>query len=81
MSSSLRARSAWIAAAMSAARVRFRRGIISPRYCVSGGGFVSGAGSSAVVTFQAGNNSRLPGWVVKIAPLGAVQITVPSGHC
>ena len=66
---------------MSAARVRFRRGIISPRYCASGGGRVWGGGSSAVVTFQVGNNSRLPGWVVKVAPLGAVQITVPSGSC
>jgi hypothetical protein len=64
MSLWLSSRSAWIAAARLAARVCFRRGIISPRYAASGGGGPVGGGRSAVVTFQAGKNSRLPGWVV-----------------
>jgi hypothetical protein len=63
VSVSLRARSALMRAASSAARLRFRRGVIRPESAVSGGGSWVGVGRSAVV----------------VLPLGEVQMTVPMG--
>ncbi|COW99961.1 Uncharacterised protein [Mycobacterium tuberculosis] len=63
MYASLRARSALMRWASSAARVRRRRGIIRPRASTLTAA-VDVWGSSAVVVCQVGKKMRLPGWVV-----------------
>ena len=75
----LRVRSALIRAANSAARVRFRFGIVAAR-SPGLGAMGGGGGRLAVVVSQVSKNNLLPGWVVYVRPLGDFQITVPSGN-
>lgn len=75
----LSTRSSRLRRARSVARVRCRLGIIRPRLVdwVAGG---RRGGGWPVVVFQAGKKIRLPGRVLYVLPVGAVQTTVPRGN-